>query len=102
MSTIQAYRYSLLHEDVWGEGGDQVMQEVRLILKQLRCLVLHSSLQRLGIGTGDTVPCLGLTPIVYSMRKPFKNTQIAVSESLINWRTTTDTSCNDWKALHLL
>ena len=58
-----SYRNALLHEYVGREGGNQVVQQVRLVLKQLRGLVLHGSLQRLSIGTGHSIPGLGLTPV---------------------------------------
>ena len=39
-----------------------MVQQVRLVLKQFRGLVLHCGLKRLRVGTGDPVPGLGLTP----------------------------------------
>ena len=52
----------MLHEDGGREGGDQVVEEVGLVLKQLRGLLLHGGLQGLRVGRGNTVPCLRLSP----------------------------------------
>ncbi len=52
----------MFHEDGGGEDGDQMVHEVGLVLKQLRRLFLHGGLQRLCVGRGYAVPCLGLSP----------------------------------------
>lgn len=69
IATHATYRNALFHEDVGREGGDQVMEEVWLVFKELWCLVFHGGLQRFSIGTGHTVPCLGLTPVIKRVYK---------------------------------
>ena len=56
------YRYSVFHEDGRRENGGEVVHEVRVVLKQLRSLFLHSGLQTLRIGRGHAVPSLRLSP----------------------------------------
>lgn len=41
-----------------------MVQEIGLVLKQLRSLVLHGRLQRLSIGTGNAIPRLGFAPAI--------------------------------------
>ena len=53
---------AMLHEDGWREGSDEMVEEIRLGLEQLRCLLLHDSLQGLSIGRRYTIPRLWLTP----------------------------------------
>jgi hypothetical protein len=58
----------MLHKDGWREGSDKMMEEIRLVLKQLWGLLLHDSLQGLSIGGWYTIPGLRLTPGEVNMR----------------------------------
>ncbi len=59
---LTAYRNAVLHEDVGIHDGDQLMEEVRLGVKQLRGQFFHYSLQLLCRRGRHSVPSLRLTP----------------------------------------
>lgn len=57
-------RYTMRHEDVGVHDGDQLVQEVRLILKQLWGQFMHHLLQPFRCHRGNSVPGLGFTPVL--------------------------------------
>jgi hypothetical protein len=56
------YWDAMFHEDGWREGSDEMVEEIRLVLKQLWSLLFHDSLQGLSIGGWYSIPGLRLTP----------------------------------------
>lgn len=50
------------HEDIGVHDGDQLVQEVRLKLKQLWSQLLHHLLKSLSCHRGNPIPSLGFTP----------------------------------------
>lgn len=50
------------HEDIGVHDGDQLVQEVRLVLKQLWRQLLHHLLKSLSCHRGNSIPSLGFTP----------------------------------------
>ena len=58
-----AYRDPVVHQGVGVHDGDQLVQEVRLRLKQLRGQLLHHRLQLLSSGARRPVPRLGFSPL---------------------------------------
>lgn len=56
------YGDAMLHEDVGIHDGDELVEEVRLGVKQLRRQLLHHGLQLLGCGGRHSVPRLRFTP----------------------------------------
>lgn len=61
--TVRAgYRDAIVHQRVGIHDGDQLVKEVWLGLKQLRCQVLHDRLEVLRGITRSPVPRLWLSP----------------------------------------
>lgn len=56
------YRDTMLHENIGIHDGDQLMEEVRLGVKQLWSQLLHYSLQLLCCRGWHSVPSLWFTP----------------------------------------
>lgn len=56
------YRDAMLHEDVGVHQGDELMQEVRLRVEELRSHFLHDRLQLLCGVSWNAVPGLGFAP----------------------------------------
>ena len=54
----------MLHQHVGVHDGDQLMQEIRLGLKQLRGQLPHHLLQLLCSMRWHTIPCLWLSPSI--------------------------------------
>lgn len=56
------YRDTVLHEDIGIHDGDQLVEQVRLGVKQLWCQLLHDSLQLLCCRGWHSIPRLRFTP----------------------------------------
>lgn len=52
----------MFHEDIGIHDGDQLMEEIRLGVKQLRSQLFHYGLQLLGCRCRHSVPSLRFTP----------------------------------------
>ena len=62
MCSCETDRYAVRHEDVGVHDGDELVQEVGLIFKQLWCQLLHHLLKPLSCHRGNPIPSLGFTP----------------------------------------
>lgn len=62
MRAQTTYRDTVLHEDIGIHDGDQLMEEVRLGVKQLWSQLFHHGLQLLCCRGRHSVPSLRFTP----------------------------------------
>ena len=70
-------RYTMRHEDIGVHDGDQLVQEVGLILKQLWRQLLHHLLKTLSCYRWNPVPSLWFTP-GNNRQEQVKNTEGAL------------------------
>lgn len=66
------YRDTVLHKDIGIHDGDQLMEEVRLRVKQLWGQLLHDGLQLLRCGSRHSIPSFRFTPGEGGKKKSIK------------------------------